>query len=81
VGGRWRDTGTKCERALVEQFTGGAWHAVPIPQRGACTSSNPSALFGVTFAGTSVYAVGQADISTLAEQRVSGHWRIVKSGN
>jgi hypothetical protein len=83
-GGAWAVggyTGSRCERALAEQFTGGAWHLVNAANRGPCTSANANALYGVTIVSAKVYAVGQSDISTLAEQRVSGRWKVIRSGN
>jgi hypothetical protein len=85
TGGVWAVggyTGARCERALGEKFSGGAWHLVKVPNPGPCTSSNANALYAVTVAGGKVYAVGQSDISTLAEQGgVSGGWKIVRSSN
>ncbi len=73
--------GPLCESALAEQFAAGKWHLVKVPNHGPCNSSNPNALYAVAAAGGKVYAVGQADISTLAQERVSGRWKIVRSGN
>ncbi len=84
AGGVWAvgaATGPLCESALAEEFTAGKWHAVKVPDRGRCDSIHPNALYAVAVAGKNVYAVGQADISTLAEESASGHWKIVRSGN
>ncbi len=83
-GGAWAVggyTGSSCERALAEQYTGAKWQLAQPLNRGACNSENANALYGVTAAGATVYAVGQADISTLAEQRAGGHWKLEKSVN
>ncbi len=62
-------------------WAGGAWHLVNAANRGRCTSTNANALNGVAVVSGRVYAVGQSDISTLAEQHVSGRWKIIRSGN
>ncbi len=75
-------TGSTCESNLAEEYAGSAWKVVTVPDRGACTSSNPNALYGVTATSTgTLYAVGESDISTLVEQNTSGTWKIVPSGN
>ena len=75
-------TGSTCESNLAEEYAGGTWKVVTVPDRGACNSSNPNALYGLTStsAGT-LYAVGESDISTLVEQNTSGTWKIVPSDN
>ncbi len=53
-----------------------------MPNRGTCAKDQPNALYGVTVAGGSVYAVGQAGIDSLAEVGASaGHWRLLRSSN
>jgi hypothetical protein len=75
-------TSSKCESNLAEEYAGGAWKVVTVPDRGACTSSNANALYGVTATSTgTLYAVGESDISTLVEQNTSGSWKIVPSDN
>lgn len=79
VGGQ---VGAKCEAALAEAYTGGAWKVVKVPNPGGCSSSNANALYGVTTtSGGNVYAVGETDISTLVEEQFSGTWSVVPSGN
>ena len=75
-------TGSKCEANLAEEYAAGAWKVIAVPDRGACNSNNPSALFGVTATSSGgLYAVGESDISTLVEVSTSGKWKIVPSDN
>jgi len=73
-------TGPNCERNLVEHFTGGAWHVVKVPNRGSCPNGT-NAFYGVAVAGGKVYAVGQAGIDALAEERSGGTWKVLKAGD
>jgi hypothetical protein len=75
-------TSSKCESNLAEEYTSGAWKVVTVPDRGACSSSNANALYGITATSTgALYAVGQSDISTLVEENTSGTWKVVPSAN
>jgi hypothetical protein len=58
-------TSSTCETSLAEEYAGGAWKVMRVPDRGACASSNANALYGVTATSTgTLYAVGQGDISS-----------------
>jgi hypothetical protein len=75
-------TSSKCERNLAEEYAGGAWKVVTVPDRGACRSSNANALYGLTATSTgTLQAVGEGGISTLVEGNTSGTWKIVPSDN
>jgi hypothetical protein len=73
-------TGPRCERNLVEHFADGAWHVVKVPNRGSCPNGT-NAFYGVTVAGGKVYAVGQAGIDALAEERSGSTWKVLKASN
>lgn len=70
----------RCERNLIEHFTGGGWHTLAAPNRGRCPTGT-NAFYGVAVSGRSVYAVGQAGIDALAERYSAGKWTILRTGN
>jgi hypothetical protein len=74
-------TDSKCQHALAEHFANGKWTLLHPLDPGKCTSSNATVLYGVTVTGNVVYAVGQSDISSLAEQYAGGKWKVLKSAN
>lgn len=75
-------TNSKCEGNLAEEYAGGVWKVVTVPDRGACSSSNANALYGVTATSAgALYAVGEGGIDTLVEQNTSGTWKIIPSDN
>ena len=75
-------TNSKCENNLAEEYTGGIWKVVTVPDRGSCSNNNANVLYGVTATSTgTLYAVGEGGISTLVEENTSGTWKIVPSDN